>query len=314
MLSRIHTAVCSGIEGRHVIIETDLSSGLPQVNLTGLAGTMVMESKERIKSAIQHSGYDYPRTRVTVNLTPAAIRKSGTHLDLPIAVSMLAAMRYVDTSETDGFGLLGELSLDGRIAPVSGVLPMVLQLTKEGIRKIVVPEANTAEAAMVADAEVYGAATLRDCLDIINVKDTRERSRAQSAAVTMLPDHSGLDFADIRGQENAKRALTIAAAGKHALLMVGNPGCGKTMLARRLPTILPEMTEAETLEDTIIYSVMGKLRSGESLVRERPFRTPHHTIGRAGLLGGGAIPVPGEITLAHNGVLFTAESPFSPSP
>lgn len=307
MLSKIHTAVCSGIEGRHVIVEADLSNGLPQMHIVGLAGATVMESKERIKSAIHHSGYEYPRKRVTINLTPAALHKSGTHLDLPIAVSMLSAMQYADPAEIDAFGMIGELSLDGTVTSVSGVLPMVMQLAREGIRRIIVPKVNAPEAALVQDAEIYGISCLQDCIEVINRPDARDWFRRTETLGQMPVRRAKEDFADIRGQENAKRALVIAAAGSHGLLMIGNPGCGKTMLARRIPTILPEMTEEEILEDTIIYSVAGRLRQGEETLRERPFRMPHHTIGRAGLLGGGLYPVPGEITLAHNGVLFLDE-------
>ncbi len=321
MISNVNTAVCEGITGIPVMVETDISNGLPQINIVGLASTVVMESRERIKSAIVNSGFEYPRRRVTVNLIPAGIRKNGTHLDLPIAIGILAAMGYAKNCDFEKTGIIGELSLQGDVYRVEGALPMILGMARNDIRRVIVPESNVREASLARDLEIIGVRNLQECLEAVQGIVPREEcencermypiiSGAQERkSVGNVPEESSEkpDFSDIRGQENAKRAMVVAAAGHHALLMVGNPGCGKTMLAGRFSTILPDMTEEQVIDSTVIYSVAGMLNEDAGRVMQPPFRKPHHSIGRAGLLGGGLYPMPGEITLAHNGVLFLDE-------
>ena len=322
MFSRIRSAVCSGIEGREVFVETDVARGLPGIYIVGLASTMIMESRERIKSAIQNSDYDYPHGRITVNLTPASLRKNGSCLDLPIAVGLLTANLFIDPGRTEGYGIIGELALDGRVLGVNGVLPMIINMQKAGIRKAIVPYTNRNEAVLVKGIEICSVRDLKECVEFINgnivrVPERYERNLREANISSEQGEYvrdgsgpsgsAGEDYADICGQETAKRAITIAVTGRHGLLMVGSPGCGKTMLSKRIPTIMPPMNEEEMIETAVIYSASGKTGPGISITARRPFRNPHHTIGRAGLIGGGMYPVPGEISLAHNGVLFLDE-------
>ena len=322
MYSRIRSAVCVGMEGREVFVETDISKGLPGIGVVGLASTMVMESRDRIKNAIENSGYEYPKGRITVNLTPASLRKNSSCLDLPIAIGILASEGYVRLRVAEDWGVIGELSLDGRVLGVGGVLPMILQMKDIGLKGIIVPEANSTEAA-IAGGNIFTVTCLRECAMLMSMEPQEAAADPETAKMiagdgTLLrkliaegtvdnADRGVPDFEDIVGQENAKRAVVIAAAGRHGLLMVGSPGCGKTMIAGRMPGVMPAMTEREMLETAMVRSVAG--RGGDSLRLKniRPFRAPHHTIGRAGLIGGGLYPVPGEITLAHNGVLFLDE-------
>lgn len=312
MLAKIHSAVCDGVEGVPVTVETVVTSGLPYFNIVGLAATTVMEAKERIRAALIGSGLLYPRGRITVNLAPAGVRKNGSHLDLPIAVGVLASQFLVDKEAVGEYGILGELSLNGEVLRVDGILPMMLALSRCGIRKVIVPKENVKEASLAFASGVYGVSSLEECQAILSGKAGASGSKVY--APSFLPDAApeddvakGMEFGEVYGQENAKRALVIAAAGGHGVLMVGSPGCGKSMLARRLPSILPAMTREEVISATILYSVMGQIDPARGVVTARPFRMPHHTIGRAGLLGGGLYPRPGEISLAHHGVLFLDE-------
>lgn len=308
MYSRIRSAVCAGMEGRQVFVETDISRGLPGIGMVGLASTMVMESRERIKSAIINSGYDFPKGRITVNLTPASLRKNSSCLDLPIAIGILASEGYVRNRVAEEWAIIGELSLDGRVLGVEGALPMILHMKEKGLRGIIVPEDNRDEASL-AGGNVFTVTSLRECAELISTAPEDAASRRVGPAEIMMeePVSDAADFADIVGQESAKRAVVIASAGKHGLLMVGSPGCGKTMIARRMAGVMPPMTAREMLETAIVRSVAGHGSESMALRSTRPFRDPHHTIGRAGLIGGGNYPVPGEITLAHNGVLFLDE-------
>ncbi len=315
MFSRIRSAVCSGMEGREVFVETDIARGLPGVSIVGMASTMIMESRDRIKSAIVNTGRDFPHGRITVNLTPASLRKSGSCLDLPIAVGILAAGMEIDSATAQKPGIIGELALDGRLLRVNGILPMMMKLKEIGSTELIVPAANADEACLVNGVKIYPVSDLAACIDLLNGKMAEPGavySVRSADAFGDAPCSGGpaVDFSDIAGQENAKRAISIAAAGRHGLLMLGSPGCGKSMLASRIPTVMPPMDRNEILETAMVLSVTGKDfskdRDGRPLIM-RPFRNPHHTIGRAGLVGGGNIPVPGEITLAHNGVLFLDE-------
>lgn len=321
MYSRTRSAVCLGIEGREVFVETDITRGLPGIGMSGLASTMVMESRERIRNAIINSGYEFPKGRITVNLTPASLRKNSSCLDLPIAAGILASEGCIRARMLDKWGIIGELALDGRVLGVEGALPMILHMNDIGLKGIIVPEANRAEAAL-AGGNIYAVTCLRECAILLSMDPDEVAEKAASenlvcrvtagdaddTAETYTDEIEGdTDFADIAGQENAKRAVMIAAAGRHGLLMVGSPGCGKTMIAGRMAGVMPAMTDRELLETAIVRSVAGRGADSIRLRYRRPFRAPHHTIGRAGLVGGGSTPVPGEITLAHNGVLFLDE-------
>ena len=321
MYSRTRSAVCLGIEGREVFVETDITRGLPGIGMTGLASTMVMESRERIRNAIINSGYDFPKGRITVNLTPASLRKNSSCLDLPIAAGILASEGCIRSRMLDKWGIIGELALDGRVLGVEGALPMILHMNDIGLKGIIVPEANRSEAS-IAGGNNYAVTSLRECAMLLSMDPGEAASKAGSGELVckVKPHNAGdimqaghdmpegdPDFADIAGQENAKRAVVIAAAGRHGLLMVGSPGCGKTMIAGRMSGVMPAMTDRELLETAIVRSVAGRGSDSISMKYKRPFRAPHHTIGKAGMVGGGSYPVPGEITLAHNGVLFLDE-------
>jgi len=307
MLVKTYGSAVHGIDATTITIETDVSRGI-RFNLVGLPDNAVKESQQRIDSALRFNGYKLPGKKIVINMAPADIRKEGSAYDLPIAIGILAASEQIIAPELNKYMMMGELSLDGGLQTVKGILPIAIRAREEGFEGFIVPKQNAREAAVVDKLKIFGVENLKEVIDFLSgrisleqtVIDTREEFK------TKISNYD-LDFADVKGQYNVKRALEIAAAGGHNLIMIGSPGAGKTMLAKRIPTILPPFTLREALETTKIHSVAGKIERETALMTMRPFRSPHHTISDVALVGGGTFPQPGEISLAHNGVLFLDE-------
>ncbi len=309
MLVKTYCAAVNGLEVTTVTIEVSITNGV-LYHFTGLGDAAVREGRDRISAAMQYNGFRFPKGDITVNMAPADLRKEGSAFDLPLAIGLLAASSNITSTALADYMIVGELGLDGRLQPVKGALPIAIRARAEKFRGLILPKDNVREAAVVNNLEVYGMETMMDVVNFLTGKqtfrpciiDTRKEFYEQQS-------NFPLDFADVRGQENVRRAMEVAAAGGHNLIMVGPPGSGKSMMAKRLPSILPPLSLAESLETTQIHSVAGKLKGGMSLISQRPFRSPHHTISEVALVGGGTTPQPGEISLAHNGVLFLDELP-----
>lgn len=309
MLVKSYAAAVQGISSTIITIEVNCSKGI-QFFLVGLPDVAVRESHERIISALQESGYKFPRNRIVINMAPADIRKEGAAYDLPLAIGILAAAEALDASRLKDYLLMGELSLDGKLKPIKGVLPIAVKAKEEQFKGFILPKENAREAAVVDGLEVYGASTIKEVIEFIGGKQTLEQTFVDSEKEFYSRQLTfDSDFSDVRGQENVKRAMEVAAAGGHNLILIGPPGSGKSMLAKRLPSILPPFTLQESLETTKIHSVAGKIGLGSSLITQRPFRSPHHTISNVAMVGRGSFPQPGEISLAHHGVLFLDELP-----